>query len=216
MNPLKFSGLVLIQVVTFQALTFQALMGQTQTPAPPAAVPTPASAPMRETLKVYVLEGQGAVFEIQRGLPPMTVVEVHDENDRPIERADVLFRILPGSPGAAFANNQATSKTRTNAQGQAQLTGLIPPSAPGPLSIVVTATIANRMGSVTIRQTGVLNMADAPKPVSKNFFVRHKWPLIIAGSVGLGAGVYFGTRGSSTAPTTVTIGTGVVTVGGPK
>jgi hypothetical protein len=170
---------------------------------------------MMGSLKILVLEGEGAVNNIEKrkGTPP--VVEVRDENDRPVEGATVVFRLPPAGPGASFPGQQLSKSFRTNVQGQAIATGLLPNREAGRFRIHVTATADNRIGETDISQTNSPDtFSSRQQPTSK---LPHWWKWA---AVGIAAAAVVGivvatTGGSSSSPAhTVTVTPGPVTIGG--
>lgn len=172
--------------------------------------------PIIENLTVYVLQGQGAQNDATRGVAALTVVEVRDENSRPVENAEVVFRIPASGPGGVFPAQKQSFLVRTNPQGQAEMKGLIVNSQTGAFEIQVTATAGSSMGKTVIRQVNgpsLISVVEPPK--KKNFFVRYKWPIIIGAAAGTGLGIWLGTRGGSSTPPT-TINPGPIVIGGPQ
>lgn len=187
-----------------------------------------AEAPVIQTLKVLVLEGQNAINDITRKVYAMPVVEVRDENDRPLEGAEVVFRLPATGPGAFFANQETSRKVRTNPQGQAAAFGFVPNSQTGAFKINVTAMAGNRMGTAVISQSNSLDAA-ADLKKSQRGIVKGRstkfWTIasmVAAGAIG--GGVYAATRGggSSGSPTvvipnpTIVINPGAPSVAGPR
>src|SRR5579859_6088938 len=93
----------------------------TQPPAtqPPANPPSPqapsqlkpmAPLPTVQDLRVIVLAGNNEQNDLERNVMAPLVVEVLDQNARPVEGASVVFRFPLNGPGATFRNQQ-TSKT---------------------------------------------------------------------------------------------------------
>lgn len=187
-----------------------ALFGAGQAPAAPAQLP------ITEKLKVLVLQGQGAASEIERMITPLTVVEVRDEFDRPVEGAEVIFRLPASGAGGGFSGGKTSQTTRTDNRGQAAMTGFVPNATTGSFQIMVTVMAGNQMGKATITQSNVRQLS-AARPVvekeKKSWLRRYRWPLVAAAAAGIGAGVYFGTR--SKAPT-ITITPGTPGFGGPQ
>lgn len=212
---------MLLRYVCVNILVFQLAVPigvEAQQAARPAAAGAPVT--MADTLKILVLEGDGAVnnTEKHKGTPP--IVEVRDENDRPIEGAAVVFRLPVAGPGGHFAKQELSTTVRTNIQGQAAASGFLPNSEIGRFKIHATVTSGNKTGEVEITQT---NSADtfameAPPPPKKAGW--WKWAAIGAAVVAAG-GIGLAASGGSSAPTTgpgaaptVTITPGPVTVGG--
>src|SRR6204780_5739242 len=84
-----------------------------------AANPSPA-------LVITILDGEGALNDIRQRTAREPIVQVEDENHKPIAGAAVLFA-LPGSgPGGAFAEGAQTFSTVTDSAGRAVGDGLHP------------------------------------------------------------------------------------------
>jgi hypothetical protein len=177
--------------------------------------PTPASAAMVPgTLKVLILEGNGARNSVdsQRVIAP--VVEIRDMDDRPVEAATVVFRMPASAPGGYFAGQQLSKSAITNIHGQVT-SGPFTPTALGRFQIHVTATAGNRMGEADLSQ---LNTADQVSMVSDQVRPKKKshlkWILIGAGAAGAAVAVILITRSSGSSTPTITISPGPVTIGG--
>jgi hypothetical protein len=171
-----------------------------------------APVPTVDDLKVLVLEGQRSVNNTSRHIGVQPVVEVRDQNDRPVEGATVVFRLPPGGPGGTFAGNSLTYSARTDAQGQAGATGFVPNDQLGRFEVHVTASLANRIGQTTYFATNSPNSLTIVPPQKKRTpFWRNKYVLIGA-AAGVVAGVVVVlTTGHSSNPT-VTITPGPVTI----
>src|SRR6185503_16671003 len=88
-----------------------------------------------EKLQVVVLEGQGAINNITRRTARDPVVQIVDQNQRPVSDATVTFLLPQSGPGGVFLNGSATVTTITNAEGKAFARGLQPNDVAGPFSI---------------------------------------------------------------------------------
>src|ERR1700730_8351378 len=79
---------------------------QQTAPNPPGAQPPPtaplAPLPMIQSLKVTALAGNKEMNDLERGLMTPLVIQVLDQNDRPVEGAEVVFRFPLNGPGATF------------------------------------------------------------------------------------------------------------------
>jgi hypothetical protein len=173
-----------------------------------------AAVPMVETLKVLVLEGQHAVNNTSRQAAIQPVVEVRDDNDRPVEGATVVFRVPPQGPGGYFGDHSATFSTKTNLQGQAAASTFVPNNVLGDFDIHVTATFGNRMGQTVITQTNSASQLLTRVVPPKKRWWRNKYILIGAGAA-IATGVVLAvvlTRSSSSGNPTVTISPGPVTI----
>jgi len=162
-----------------------------QTPVTPVPAPAPATQapvaplPTIESLKVLVLEGQNSVNNTTRHIGIQPVVEVRDQNDRPIGGATVVFRLPPSGPGGAFPGKSPTLSAGTNARGQAAASGFVPNDELGKFDIHVTATYQNQTGEATISQKNSPNalVLVPPKP-KQSLWSRHKY-LLIGGGIAL-------------------------------
>jgi hypothetical protein len=197
---------------------------QPTTPAP-ASQPPAAPLPTVEGLKVIALAGQNEVNDIERKVMAPLVVQVVDQNDRPAEGAEVVFRFPLQGPGALFPGGKTSQTVRTNGQGQAAAMNWMANNQVGRFDVHVSASYGNQVGEVNF------SMSNATKVVRSNPSVmgaseKHggwfspTWVkiVVIAGGVALAAGIVLATRGgskSSTNTPTVTISPGSPSVGGP-
>ena len=182
---------------------------------------SPALVNPAEFLKIYVLAGQNAINSIPERHITIPVVEIRDENDLPVEGADVLFELPPSGPGGSFPDNQRVRTARTNIQGQASAPFLIGP-APGSFFINAKAKRGTRYGEAVISQTNstlpIKQAEDAarPHPWYKSWKV---WTIAGAGAAAAGLAIALtGGSGStsSSAPPTITISAGSPSVSGPR
>lgn len=178
--------------------------------------PAPANAPVSAgTLKILVLEGKDQVNNIRVPMPADLVVEVQDENDRPVEGAMVSFQMPLMGPSGGFEGGVRNKDTITNPDGQASVS-YTPNMESGRFTIQVKAMQAGRTGMITITQQ---NSTTGEGGQTKSWFSRHK-KIVIVGAVVVAVGVGLGvglTRGGSKSSngTGLTITPGVPTVGGP-
>ncbi len=173
--------------------------------------------PLVETLKVLVLEGEGATNVISTRTVTAPIVEVRDQNDRPVAGANVTFRSPMGGPGLTFPDQRTFRQFKTNAQGQTMAVGVIPNGQAGRFRIEVTAVLGSQMGHAEITQTNVSNgeqiRADRKSSRKKLWITL---AAVVAG--GAATGIVLATRGSTSAPsaTTVVLNPGPITIGAPR
>src|ERR1019366_3081178 len=77
-------------------------------------------------LSLLVLEGEGATNNIRQRTARDPVVEVQDENHRPVAGALVLFALPRNGASGTFSNGATTLRVTTDAQGRAAAHGLKP------------------------------------------------------------------------------------------
>jgi hypothetical protein len=167
-------------------------------------------------LNIVIVEGDGAINNIRQRTAREPIVQVEDQNHKPIAGAAVVFLLPDQGASGVFANGSHTLTVMTDAQGRAVARGFRPNNVQGKLQMHVTASHQGQTASATISQTNAVSAAAgaAAAGVSAKLITI----LVIAGAAVAG-GVVAATRGGSssttttTPPTTVTAGTG--TVGAP-
>jgi hypothetical protein len=176
-----------------------------------------AGAQTRASLRIMVIEGDGAINDIQRGSGRDPVVEVRDENDKPVAGAKLTFALPERGPGGTFFGSGSNLNVTTNGQGRATGTGFRPNQTEGKFQIHVTAVQGDRTGTVYITQSNVrqTDLSSAVKPDRK--FSRKLIAVIAVGAiVGAAVAAHGGNdnNASTVPPTTITPGT--VSVGTPR
>jgi len=193
-----------------------------QQPAAQAAPATPmAPLPMVRGLKVTALAGNKAMNDLERGIMTPFVIQVLDQNDRPVEGAEVVFRFPLNGPGATFRGGNSSQTVRTNGQGQAAALNWTANNEVGAFDVHVTAAYGNQLGETTVSMTNVTRIVEDGKGGKKEAkWYSSKWVkiAIIAGGAATAAGIILATHGgssSSSSTPSVIITPGSPTVGGP-
>jgi hypothetical protein len=191
--------------------------------APLQAQSTPDNAPP-SSLQIVILDGEGALNNIQERTAREPIVQVQDEKHRPLAGALVLFAIHGGAggAGAAFEGGASTLSVLTDANGVAHAAGLLANNLQGSWQIQVTASMGNLTTTTVIHESNV-----PPSPQSQvNNAAKNKpsmhWPLskpvtltIVGGLVVAGAVIYYVVADlNNSSGTKITTGTG--TVGAPS
>jgi hypothetical protein len=218
--------IVLLPIVP--VLAEQQGQGAPQAPLSPSANPAaqpgqPATAPaVVQNLKIIPLAGKGEMNDLERHIMAPLVVEVLDQDQRPVEGAEVVFRFPINGPGAVFSDGKTSKTGRTNGQGQAAAMNWTANNQVGQFDVHVTASYGNQTGEITVPMSNVNRIVEEAKKAEKNGgWWSPRWVklAIIGGTVALAAGVVLATRGggsSSTSSTpTITITAGAPTVGSP-
>lgn len=177
-------------------------------------------------IQIVIVEGEGAINNVKERVNRQMIVEVEDQNHKPVAGAAVIFFLPNNGPGGTFANGTTSLTTTTNAQGRAVARGVQFNDVAGPMQIRVSASYAGRTASAVINQTNALSGASTSGSgigggVGGGLSLTTK--IIIIGAIigaGVAAGVVLGTHGSSSSTggpstPTVTITPGTPTVGGP-
>ena len=180
----------------------------------------PQATPPADTLKVEILDGEGALNNIKLRTAREPIVQVTDENHKPVAGAAVLFALPNDGPGGTFLDGSRTITVTTDENGRAVARGLRPNSHTGQFEIRVTANFQGQIGHALVHQTNALAVGSAVGTTAAGLSI--KW--LIIGLVAAGAtagGVYAATTaggGHTTPPaaaTSVGISAGTSTVGAP-
>src|SRR5437868_1445425 len=111
-------------------------------PLAPPAVAQDAAAPVGK-LTLVIVEGEGAINNIKQRTSRETIVQVEDENHRPVAGAAVAFALPTNGASGTFANGARTATSFTNNQGRAMIR-LKPNTSLGKFQINVTASHGNQ------------------------------------------------------------------------
>ena len=177
----------------------------------------PVSGQTPTSLRIVVVEGEGAINNVKQRVNREPVIQVEDEVHKPVAGASVTFFLPSQGPGGTFANGTNSMTATTNAQGQAVVRGIRFNNQAGTMEIRVAASLGGQTASAIITQTNVLGSASSGG--SGGGMSRATKILIVLAVVGGGAalGVLATHRGGSTTTTpTTTITPGTVTVGAPQ
>lgn len=202
------AGLVVLMLFTSLPLAAQAPAGQ----APMADLP------MVKSLKVLALAGNGEFNDLERRVMAPLVVQVLDENGRPVEGAQVVFRFPAQGPGVRLPDGKTSVTATSNVDGQARAAGWTANGEVGTFAIRVTATRRNEFGEATLSMTNAQSMSEAAAKSSKKSWWSTKWGRIaILAGAGAAAGIAVAaTRGSGSTASgpSVVVVPGAPTVGG--
>jgi hypothetical protein len=167
-----------------------------------------------------IVEGEGAINNIQLGAGKEPTVEVRDETDKPVSGAKVTFALPERGPGGTFFGASRTVTVPTNEQGRATATGFRPNLYEGRFQIQVSAAAGEKTGTAVISQSNSLPTGGMNKVEAKKGLSRGKVIAILVG-VGIVAAIAVAaSRDDETTTTTTTPGTsitpGTVVVGTPR
>ncbi len=166
-------------------------------------------APMK--LKIVIVEGEGAINNIRQRTAREPIVQVEDENDRPVAGATVLFLLPESGPGGTFPNGARSLTVMTDSNGRAVAKGLRPNNEAGKFQIQVEASYQNLTATTTINQANAVLTAAAAGGISGKLIAI----LAIAGGA-IAGGVVAATGGNGNGgpggppprpPTTISPGT---------
>jgi len=176
-----------------------------------------AGAPM--ALHIVILDGEDALNNIRQRTAREPIVQVQDENHKPVAAAVVLFTIRKGPTGAggSFAG-VSTLAVVTGLDGEAVAKGLASNGVKGSYTISVQASAGAVTTAAVITQTNILGPASASSSssstatsgahVGAHILGTHFW--IIAGSVAAAAGGVAAVVLTHNNGATITAGNGTV------
>jgi hypothetical protein len=177
------------------------------------------AAPPPKSLQIVILDDEAPLNNISERTAREPIVQVQDENHKPVAAASVLFAIHPGASGASalFANGASNLTVVTNANGVARASGLVMNSSKGNWQLQVTASKDGLTTTTNINETNVApntptNNSNPNKPPS-HFWATHGLPLV-GGIAVVGVVIAFVViHETSSSPTNIS--TGSTTVGQP-
>lgn len=117
--------------------------------------------PPPSKLNLVIVEGEGAINNVKQRSVREPIVQVEDENHKPVAGASVAF-LLPGNGASGtFANGSRLLTVMTDQNGRAVMNGFRPNNVAGQLQIRVTASYQGRTATAIITQTNVIAAAAA-------------------------------------------------------
>jgi hypothetical protein len=164
------------------------------------------------SLRIDTLSGEGAVNYLKSRTSREVIVQVTDENHKPVAGAVVVFALPEQGASGAFVDGSTMLTTTTDADGKAVASGLRANSVKGNYNIQVRASFNSRSGSTSISQTN----AEVAVAAATGAAISAKVIAIIAAAAaaGVAGGVVAATRSGTKSPGAV-VSTGTVSFGPP-
>jgi hypothetical protein len=171
-------------------------------------------------LNLVVLEGEGATNNIRQRTAREPIVQVQDENHKPVAGAIVVFTLPSNGAGGAFANGAKTLTMVSDNQGQAVAHGLRPNGLKGQFKIHVNASFQGQTASTSIAQTNAVVAASGTATAGAGVSAKLIVVLAVVGAAAVG-GAYYATHNGSSTPAAVTppgttVAAGAGSVGPPR
>lgn len=208
----------------------------TQTPAAAAPTAEPVAAPVSEPqqqetaallrpqpqprmrpgsgLRLLILAGHGAINNTKQRTSRDPVVQVTDENDRPIAGVAITFALPDRGASGVFANGARSMTILTDAQGTATATGFAPNAVAGDLPIQVSASYQGQTASAVIAQTNVVAAGGGISAATVGIIGAVVAAAAVGAVVALSGGNNTEVNGRPSG--TATVRTGGVTIGAPS
>src|SRR5438045_133835 len=117
--------------------------------------------PAPTALNIVIVEGEGAINSVRQRVAREPVVQVEDENHKPVAGAAVTFLLPNQGAGASFANGARSLTVLTDDKGQAVARGLRPNNVNGQYQVRVNASFRGQTANTTINQSNALTAAAA-------------------------------------------------------
>jgi hypothetical protein len=167
-------------------------------------------------LQILVIGGEGSINNVKQRTAREPVVEVRDQNNRPVAGALVLFEAPGNGPSGTFIGGSRTLRVTTDAQGRASGQGFQPNNSNGNFNLQVTATVQAVTVATVIHMQNVGGAAAAN--VAHAGHVKLIAIVVAVGAAAAAGGAYAATHtgNNGTAPPVpaATISAGSGTVGG--
>lgn len=187
----------------------------------PAAAAGPQDTGGPQSLSITILEGDAAIVNVRQRVSREAIVQVDDENHKPVAGAIVTFFTPNDGPSAVFMNGSHTITATTDVQGRVVMRGITSNKSAGKFEIKVTASKNGRTASTTISQTNMMGAAAASAGGISGKALAILLGVGGAAAVGIAVGLAGGKSSSSPTPTptptntSVTLQPGTPTVGAP-
>ena len=173
-------------------------------------------------LNLVVLEGEGATNNIRQRTAREPIVQVQDQNHKPVAGAIVVFTLPSNGAGGTFANGARTLSLVSDNQGQAVARGFRPNGSKGQFQIHVNATFQGMTATTSINQSNVALTA-AGAAVGAGLSAKLIVAIVAVAGAAAAGGAYYATHNSSgsgtpaaTIPAGVTVTAGTGSVGPPR
>ncbi len=167
--------------------------------------PSPTGAPK---LNIVLISGEGAINNIKSRTARETIVEVRDENNKPIAGAAVVFLLPDSGPGLISSNGSRMISTMTDANGRAAARGLKPNGQSGQYNIQVRANFQQSFGQLAVSQSNIVAAGAAISGLTA--------ALIVVGAAAAAGTAYAVTRNSGPGRGTVGVNPGTPSAGAPR
>jgi hypothetical protein len=176
-------------------------------PAMPGAIAQEAA----PKLNLVIVEGEGAINNIRQRTAREPIVQVEDENHRPVAGAAVIFTLSGQGAGGTFTNGVHSLTVMTDGQGRAVARGFRPNRTEGRFEIHVTASHDGLTASAVITE---MNIAGVAAGAAAGAGISGKLIAVIAIAAAAAAGgAIYATHnggGGTAQPAVITPGTGAV------
>ncbi|HEV3199441.1 MAG TPA: hypothetical protein VGZ73_16165 [Bryobacteraceae bacterium] len=173
------------------------------------ATPVEAQTTLPTELNIVVVQGEGALNKVRQRVTQEPIIQVEDENHKPISGAAVVFTLPTEGATGDFGNGSKTLTVLTDSRGQAAAQGLRVNQFPGKLPIHINVSYRGLTARTNITQF------DEGPPVAAKGGGGHGALIAILVIVGAGAagGAFFALRKNTNNSGSATINPPPVSIG---
>jgi hypothetical protein len=114
-----------------------------------------------QKLNIVIVEGDGAINNVRQRVAREPIVQVEDENHKPVAGAAVTFLLPNQGAGGLFADGSRSFTTVTDGNGQAVARGIKPNNVNGQYQIRVNASYQGQTANAVINQANAITAAAA-------------------------------------------------------
>lgn len=160
------------------------------------------------SLNIIVISGDGAINNLKSRTAREIIVEVQDENHKPIAGAAVIFLLPNSGPGLVNPSGSNMVTTITNSNGRTAVRGLKPNGQSGNFNLQVRANYQQSTGQIAISQSNMIAAGAAVSGLTLS--------LIAIGAAVAGGTAYALTRDNGTVRASVGVNPGAPSAGAPR
>ena len=151
-----------------------------------------------QKLNIVIVEGEGAINNIRQRVAREPIVQVEDENRKPVAGASVVFLLPSQGASGTFTGGAKMLTVMTDQNGRAVMRGFTPNNVTGKMEIRVTASKSGVQQSAVISQTNAALAAGAGAAAGSGKLIA----ILVAVGGAAAAGVAVAaTRGGNNTPT---------------
>lgn len=183
----------------------------------PLCIPAATAQEAQGGLRITIVEGDEAILNVRQRVSREAIIQVEDENRKPVAGALVTLTAPRDGASAVFSNGLNNITLTTDESGRVVARGIRPNSAQGKYAIRVVAVKEGLRGTAQIQMSNIAAAAVAGGISAKVLAF-----LLVAGA-GVAAGTVAATRGGNgggpagpSTPPATTITPGTPTVGPPR
>jgi len=164
-------------------------------------------------LSIVIVEGDGVVNNVRQRVAREPIVQVEDENHKPVAGALLSFAAPNNGAGVVFSNGATSFTGVTGSDGRLVLRGVKPNAVKGQYQIRVSASFKGLTATNTITMTNAA--------VAAALSTTALWTVVLLAGAGAAAGIALGVNSGSGSSATatkppVTITPGTPGVGAPR